>query len=64
MRVPQILFYVLAENGAVLCINSNRAAKNVQLGTNLEAYASGIVPAQELRKQGGTTKLNILSKYR
>jgi hypothetical protein len=30
MMMPQLLFYVLAENGAVLLINNSRAAKNVK----------------------------------
>jgi hypothetical protein len=41
MMMPQMLFYVLAENGAVLCINNSRGAKYVQLGTNLEASIIG-----------------------
>jgi hypothetical protein len=58
MMMPQMLFYVLVENGPFLYIKNRRAAKNVQLGTNLEA--SRTVLAQELRKQGSTTKLNKL----
>jgi hypothetical protein len=60
MMMSQILFYVLAENGAVLLINNSRAAKNVKPTQIQKPTVIGFIANKTMLP----TKLNKCLKYR